>query len=132
MTAAGKPIHGLETIEQQLRFFTTLPPDTERQMLDEAMDDVEADAGKTDAIVTAWMAGDVATLAKLVDQDIAANEPDAYQALVVDRNIAWAGYIEQLLKGSGVSFIAVGTGHLAGPDSVQAQLAKRGIEVQRE
>ena len=87
---------------------------------------------KTDAIVTAWMAGDVATLAKLIDQDIAANEPDAYRALVVNRNIAWAKYIEQLLKGSGVSFIAVGAGHLAGPDSVQAQLAKRGIEVQRE
>ena len=132
MTTAGKPIHGLETIEQQLRFFATLPPDTERQMLDEAMDDVEADSGKTDAIVTAWMAGDVATLAELIDQDIAANEPDAYQALVVNRNIAWAKHIEQLLKGSDVSFIAVGAGHLAGPDSVQAQLAKRGIKVQRE
>jgi uncharacterized protein YbaP (TraB family) len=132
MTAAGKPIHGLETIEQQLRFFTTLPVDTERQMLDEVMDDVAADSDKTDAVVTAWMAGDVATLAKLIDQDIAANEPDAYRALVVNRNIAWAKSIEQLLQGSGVSFIAVGAGHLAGPDSVQAQLAKRGIQVQRE
>jgi uncharacterized protein YbaP (TraB family) len=132
MTTAGKPIHGLETIEQQLRFFTTLPVDTERQMLDEVMDDVDADSGKTDAVVTAWMAGDVATLAKLIDQDIAANEPDAYRALVVNRNIAWAKSIEQLLQGSGVSFIAVGAGHLAGPDSVQAQLAKRGIQVQRE
>ena len=132
MTAAGKPIHGLETIGQQLRFFTTLPPDTERQMLDEAMDDVDTEPGKTDAIVTAWMAGDVATLAKLIDRDLAANEPDAYRALVVNRNIAWAKYIEHLLKGSGVSFIAVGAGHLAGPDSVQAQLAKRGIKVRRE
>ena len=132
MTTAGKPIHGLETIEQQLRFFTSLPPDTERQMLDEAMDDVDAERGKTDAIVAAWMAGDVATLAELIDQDIAANEPDAYQALVVNRNIAWVKCIEQLLKGSGVSFIAVGAGHLAGPDSVQAQLAKRGIEARRE
>jgi uncharacterized protein YbaP (TraB family) len=132
MTAAGKPIHGLETIEQQLRFFTTLPPEAERQMLDEAIDDVEAESGKTDAIVTAWMAGDVDTIAKLVDQDIAANEPAAYRALVVNRNIAWAKLVQQLLKGSGVSFIAVGTGHLAGPDSVQAQLAKRGIKVERE
>lgn len=132
MTAAGKPIHGLETIDQQLRFFTTLPPDTERQMLDEAMDDVDTEPDKTDAIVTAWMAGDVATLAKLIDQDLSANEPDAYRALVVNRNIAWAKYIEHLLKGSGVSFIAVGAGHLAGPDSVQAQLAKRGIKVRRE
>jgi uncharacterized protein YbaP (TraB family) len=132
MTAAGKPIHGLETIEQQLRFFTTLPPDAERQMLDEAMDDVEDESGKTDAIVTAWMAGDTDGVAKLVDQDIAANEPVAYRALVVNRNITWAKFVDQLLKGSGVSFIAVGAGHLAGPDSVQVQLAKRGIKVERE
>jgi uncharacterized protein YbaP (TraB family) len=36
-----------------------------------------------------------------------------------------------MLKGSGVQLIAVGAAHLAGPDSVQAQLAKRGIKVER-
>jgi hypothetical protein len=34
-----------------------------------------------------------------------------------------------MLKGSGVQLIAVGAAHLAGPDSVQAQLAKRGIKM---
>lgn len=132
MQAAGKPIHGLETIEQQLRFFSSLSPDAQRQMLDEALDDLDAGDDKTDAIVAAWMAGDTDTIAKLVDQDLAASEPDAYRALVVNRNTAWAKQIAQLLQGTSVSFIAVGAGHLAGPDSVQVQLAKRGIKVERE
>jgi uncharacterized protein YbaP (TraB family) len=36
-----------------------------------------------------------------------------------------------MLKGSGVQLIAVGAAHLVGPDSVQAQLAKRGIKAER-
>lgn len=32
---------------------------------------------------------------------------------------------------AGVAFIAVGAGHLIGPDSVQAQLAERGIRSER-
>src|SRR5262249_31693535 len=47
-------------------------------------------------------------------------------ALLKNRNEDWAGKIEQMLKGSGVDFIAVGAGHLVGPDSVQTRLALRG------
>ena len=48
-------------------------------------------------------------------------------ALLKNRNEDWASKIEVMLKGSGVSFIAVGAGHLVGPDSVQNRLALRGI-----
>jgi uncharacterized protein YbaP (TraB family) len=46
------------------------------------------------------------------------------------RKIVWAGQIEDILEGSGVAFIAVGAAHLVGPDSVQAQLARRGVRAQ--
>jgi uncharacterized protein YbaP (TraB family) len=36
-----------------------------------------------------------------------------------------------MLKGSGVSFIAVGAGHLVGPESVQKHLKLRGITAVR-
>jgi uncharacterized protein YbaP (TraB family) len=42
-----------------------------------------------------------------------------------------AAGIEKIFEGSGVAFIAVGAGHLIGPDSLQAQLKKRGIETER-
>jgi hypothetical protein len=57
--------------------------------------------------------------------------PTVYEKLLVQRNIAWAQKIEQILKGSGVHAIAVGAAHLAGPDSLQIQLAKRGIKVEK-
>jgi uncharacterized protein YbaP (TraB family) len=57
--------------------------------------------------------------------------PTVYDKVLVRRNKAWAEKIEQMLKGSGVQQIAVGAAHLAGPDSVQAQLAKRGIKVEK-
>jgi len=45
-----------------------------------------------------------------------------------NRNENWAGQIEERLKGSGTSFIAVGAAHLVGPESVQERLKLRGIE----
>jgi uncharacterized protein YbaP (TraB family) len=109
MTDSGRSVHGLETV-----------------------DDEKEGTSKLNAIVAAWAAGNVEQIDKLVDADMAANEPDAYQALIVDRNIAWAGRLRDRLKGTGASFVAVGAGHLAGPDSLQAQLAKLGITVKRE
>jgi uncharacterized protein YbaP (TraB family) len=52
-------------------------------------------------------------------------------ALLTDRNENWAGQIEEMLEGSGVSFIAVGAGHLVGPESVQKRLKLRGIVAER-
>jgi uncharacterized protein YbaP (TraB family) len=54
-----------------------------------------------------------------------------YDAMLTNRNINWAGQIQTLLDGSGTVFIAVGAAHLAGADSVQAQLAQRGITAER-
>lgn len=51
--------------------------------------------------------------------------------LLLDRNEKWAAKIEEMLKGSGVALIAVGAGHLVGPDSLQQRLKLRGIETQR-
>jgi uncharacterized protein YbaP (TraB family) len=57
--------------------------------------------------------------------------PDLYKVLLVDRNRHFAKRIGTLLKGHGTLSVAIGAGHLAGPDSVQAQLAKLGIGSER-
>jgi len=49
----------------------------------------------------------------------------------VQRNERWVNAITAMIKGSGVKFIAVGAGHLAGPDSVQNALKRRGVRVER-
>lgn len=53
------------------------------------------------------------------------------EGLLDDRNANWAIVIEDMLKGSGVSFIAVGAAHLVGPESLQQMLARRGIKSKR-
>ncbi|MET0667568.1 MAG: TraB/GumN family protein, partial [Methyloceanibacter sp.] len=48
-----------------------------------------------------------------------------------NRNKNWAGWISERMKQPGVVFIAVGAGHLAGADSVQAQLKAYRLKARR-
>ena len=57
--------------------------------------------------------------------------PEVTQALLVDRNRNWADWISRRMQQPGTVFVAVGAGHLAGSESVQAELAKRGLKVER-
>ena len=58
---------------------------------------------------------------------VRAQSPQTYKTLFVDRNMSWAGWIANRMDKPGTVFVAVGTGHLVGPDSVQRHLAARGI-----
>ncbi|RST30497.1 TraB/GumN family protein [Sphingomonas ginkgonis] len=81
-------------------------------------------------LLISWNEGDTAGFAQML-QAIDAQSPQTYKALFADRNARWAGWIAERLKQPGVVFVAVGSGHLAGKDSVQAQLAQRGIGAAR-
>lgn len=129
--ADGKPIRTLETQEQQIRFFADLPPQVELEFLLSSLDDASDAAPMLDGLIAAWSAGDVEAIGSLLNDEMATRYPELYKALLVRRNQAWAGQIETLLKGKGVAVIAVGAAHLAGPDSVQVQLAKRGLKAER-
>ncbi len=128
---AGKPIRTLETLEQQIGFFADLPPAVEMAFLMSALDEMETGPAMLDALVAAWSAGDAQALDELMVADLAADYPQLHDALLVRRNRDWAGQIQTLLDGKGVSVIAVGVAHLVGDDSVQAQLAARGIAAER-
>ena len=129
--AAGKPITAFEALEQQLRFFADMTPDQEAQLLESTLDEVDEGPAKVDALVTAWAAGDQAALKSQMIDEMQRDYPEVYTLLLTDRNRDWAGQIRTKLQGSGVSFVAVGAGHLVGPDSVQAQLKTLGIKVKR-
>ena len=131
MSAAGKQVFGLETAEQQMRFLADMPQEVQLDFLRSAMRD--ADKGPTQLIrlIDAWKNGDVATIARLEDEDMRQTEPKLYQLLLVQRNEIWATRIATMLQQPGTVFIAVGAAHLAGPDSVQTQLRKLGIEAPR-
>jgi uncharacterized protein YbaP (TraB family) len=129
--AAGKPLSAFETAEQQVRFFADMTPDQEIQLLESTLDEVEEGPAKVDALVAAWAAGDQRALEIQMVDEMKADYPGVYDLLLVQRNIDWANQLKAKLAGSGVSFVAVGAGHLTGPDSVQSQLAKLGIKAKR-
>ncbi|QCQ97198.1 TraB/GumN family protein [Brevundimonas sp. SGAir0440] len=128
--AAGKPIHGFETIDKQIGILAGLPDDVQLVFLRETLKDYENAATKLDEMVEAWARGDVATLNRVTITEMKDASPALYQAVLVDRNTDWANQIQTLLEGSGTAFIAVGAAHLTGDDSVQAILQKRGVTVE--
>jgi uncharacterized protein YbaP (TraB family) len=131
MSAAGKPVLGLETAEQQMRFLADMPQSIQLDFLRSAMRDADKGSIQLTELIDAWKNGDVATIARLEDEDMRQTEPELYQRLLVQRNEAWAKKIAALLQQPGTVFIAVGAAHLAGSDSVQVQLQKLGVEAQR-
>ncbi len=127
MAGAGKQVLGLETAEQQIRFLADMPPSVELAFLHSSIRDVDKGPIELTQLIDAWKNGDVATIARLEDEDLRQTEPKLYQRLLVQRNEAWAKKIAAMLQQPGTIFIAVGAAHLAGPDSVQAQLKALGV-----
>jgi len=130
--AAGKPIHGFETIDSQVRVLAGLPQDVQLEFLRSTLKDFEEATVMLDEMVAAWAQGDVASLERVAITDMKVEAPEVYDALLVRRNADFANQIQTLLAGSGTAFIAVGAAHLIGEDSVQSMLEQRGIAVVRE
>lgn len=129
--AAGKPEGAFETPEQQIRFFADLPAKTEADFLKSTLDEADEGVGKIDKMVAAWAAGDTRELEEEFVTEMKGQYPELYDLLITQRNQNWAQQLKTKLAGKGVSFVAVGSGHLVGPDSVQAQLAKLGVKAER-
>lgn len=130
--AAGKPIHGFETLDKQVLLLANLPQDIQLEFLRSTLKDFDDAGTELDELVNVWTAGDVMALDRVTNDDMKTEAPDIYKALLTDRNAGFADQIQTLLAGSGTAFVAIGAAHLAGDDSVQSMLATRGIEVERE
>lgn len=131
MQQAGKPIDGLETAEKQIHMLSDLPEDMQLEFLRQSFKEVAEGPAKLHELIDAWRDGDTTAIARIEDEDLRKESPLLYNRLIVERNQAWAKTIAERMKQPGVSFVAVGAGHLAGPDSLQEQLRKLGVETTR-
>ncbi len=132
MEKAGKPVEGLETAKQQILFLADLPEPVQLDYLRSTLHDYSHALTQLRNIIEAWKQGDVAALAKNSIDKMADKSPTLYRRLLVTRNRTWAHKIAAMMGATtGTIFIAVGAGHLAGPDSVQVQLRKLGIATTR-
>lgn len=130
--AAGKPVSGLETLDEQIRILAGFPEAGQLDFLRSTLEDYEDATVELDRLVEAWAHGDVEAIETIGVVPMRETSELLYQALLVNRNRHWADQIQAMLAGSGVVFIAVGSAHLVGDDSVQDILEDRGVTVVRE
>jgi uncharacterized protein YbaP (TraB family) len=127
---AGKPIGELETNVEQLGVFNTLPEEAQRLLLEGAIETPADSSKEFNSMLKAWSRGDVSAISRSFDQQLSAS-PALKDALMKRRNNNWSRWIEQRMAQPGAVMIAVGAGHLAGPDSVISNLKKDGYRVER-
>lgn len=123
---ATRPRLGLETLDAQFALFDALAEADQQRLLAGAL---KGNADYT-ATLTAWRNGDMAALARIIDAPLAAS-PAMRETLLTRRNARWAAWLANRMRAPGRVFVAVGAGHLAGPDSVIERLRSAGVQVSR-
>lgn len=125
-----KPIGELETNVEQFGYFDRLPEKAQRSLLEGAIAPQTGMDKDYNGMLASWSKGDVKRIAATFNHDLA-DSPDLKQSLLEQRNANWAKWIEKRMAQPGTIMVAVGAGHLAGPESVIALLQRDGYSVQR-
>ena len=85
----------------------------------------------TDALVQAWIDGDIDIVAERMNQPARRLGPILYGTLVLKRNQAWAARLDTMRGADKTILVTVGAGHLAGPGNLRDLLSKKGFTVVR-
>jgi uncharacterized protein YbaP (TraB family) len=124
----GKPIEGLETVEEQLSFLDGLSLDAQREMLLQTLVESAAISESIDELIHAWRHGDTAVLEEGLLSSIE-DSSELHEALITQRNRRWADTISAWLSDNRDYLVVVGALHLVGEDGVPALLEERGIGI---
>jgi uncharacterized protein len=124
------PIGTVETAEQQIRMLDSQDPQEQLDGLRETLDDIGQMRRVLEPMLRHWSSGNAERFADILNENMADN-PQSYRVLLVDRNAAWARWIQDRMTRPGTVFMAVGGGHLGGVGSVQDQLRWLGISSSR-
>jgi uncharacterized protein YbaP (TraB family) len=119
---------GLESFAGQYQRFDSLSQAAQIALLHSVLD--KAGDTQTDAHVEAWLTGDLAGLERM-SQDSLLTVPELRDKLLVERNLVWAAQIAELIRRGRRPFVAVGAGHVLGPEGLPALLEERGFTVSR-
>ena len=124
----GKPIHGLEEIDEQLAFLDGLSLPAQRNMLMQTLQESANLSTSIDELIRAWRYGDIETLESGLLESLGEHE-ELNDVLVNNRNRRWVTQIEELLDDRQDYLIIVGALHLVGENGVPNLLAKQGVRI---
>jgi uncharacterized protein YbaP (TraB family) len=121
----GKPIRGLETLQEQLGQLEGLTAAQQARFLELTLDDMHDAQQDTDELLRAWRAGDTQHLADLMSREYR-EFPELYRALVTQRNVRWLPQIQSFLKDNHDYMVVVGALHLVGRDGLLELMHRAG------
>jgi len=127
----GKTIQGLETAQDQIELFDSMPLDRQSRYLMASLGEAKTLPTQVDQMVRAWRRGDTAWFAAQMQKEFG-DDPELYRSVLVARNRKWLPKIESFLKDRQNYLVIVGTGHLAGTDSVIEMLRRDGYAVAQQ
>lgn len=130
---AGARTVALETVDEQLGFFTGLDPDVHVRLLENALAEIDRGRDTFEKLVEAYLAGDLSALAALADAQLRALPPSVRARFrregLQRRNRRMAERVAPVLE-RGATLVAVGALHLAGDGGLIALLEARGYAVE--
>ena len=127
----GKNVIYLESLETQIRASAELPEYIQIRILTETLERFNALGLDATNIAEQWAVGGTDYLTDQLIRPMKSREPEVFNNLLRDRNRAWANKIARFMEDSGTGFVAVGTAHLLGEQSLLSELREQGYTVQR-
>jgi uncharacterized protein YbaP (TraB family) len=127
--AEGKPVAGLETLEEQMNALTSFDGAAD-PVVANFLDEAENSAQSMGEMLEAWRKGDAARLDGLVTRELR-RYPGLYTTLLTDRNRRWLGPLERWLGSGKHVLVIVGSAHVVGNDGLLAMMQARGYRVEQ-
>ena len=132
--AAGKKVHGLETVAEQVGLFDGLSRKDQITLLEDTLDNLDTVAQMLDELQAAYLDRDLKRLMELNEASMRDSDPLLAETfnrkVIVERNYSMAERMQPRLR-EGQQFIAVGALHLAGKEGLLNLLVERGYRLSR-
>lgn len=120
-----RPVIELEGVARQLDLFDALPEREQRDLLVATVRDHQRRGDEPGHLTRAWLAGDIDRVIDPAQSALLA-DPELREMLLDARNRAWVERLAPLLQEAPQVLIAVGAGHVPGPQGLAALLEARG------
>ncbi len=124
----GKPVGGLETIDDQTKALFGSPITEQAASLMQVVRDGDGQIELVRRMASMYMSGNLDGLYKLMTSPEGGMTAAERKSLITDRNHAWIAPMKEMMAGHAVLF-AVGAGHLPGPDGVLELLRQANLTV---
>ena len=125
----NKSLGELETGDDVIEYMKSFSQEDPNKIIMSTINDVEHISDDLEKMIDAWKSGDLDKLQEDFGEKMRDETPNAYRALVVNRNEKWLPKIEAMFKTAEIEMVLVGTLHLSGKDGLLAMLKKNGYQV---